>query len=223
MSRLSSNAAARTFDEEHVNAATHALGLAGALAGAAALLVSAWRHGGAWEIWGCALYATTLLATYAASTLSHVVRRPRPQHVCRTADQALIFLFIAGSWTSIAFAWLRNGPWWILHAAIWGVALFGFASKAVFCHRVNLGAVSAGLYLVLGWLPILAARPLTTALPVPLQAWLVAGGVCYTGGLIFFSLDHRIRYFHAAWHVLVLGGSGCHFLGILLYCTGAPL
>ena len=136
------------------------------------------------------------------------------------ADQAIIFLFIAGSYTPIALAWLRAQWWWYMHCAVWGVALFGFVSKAVFAHRVDSGSVSTLLYVVLGWLPMAAFWPMSHAVPLGLMGWLVAGGACYSAGMLFFTYDDRIRYFHAAWHLLVVAGSACHYLGILFYCTG---
>jgi len=206
--------------EEKVNAATHAAGLALGVAGAAVVICVAARRGGTWQICGCAIYAATLISVYFASTLSHALRAPGPRHAFRVADQALIFLFIAGSYTPVALAWLRGGPWWVLHGLVWGVAVAGFASKAVFAHRVQLGAVSTALHLVLGWMPIVAVGPLLAALPHGLLAWIVAGGLCYTAGTVFFRYDDRVRYFHAAWHLLVMAGSACHYLGILVYCTG---
>jgi hemolysin III len=208
--------------EELANAATHALGL-GLSIGAAVLLL--WRvsqFGGPWQVWGCSIYAATLVAAYAASTLSHMFRDPRLRDAYRTADQALIFLFIAGSFTPVAFAWLRSPPWWwLFHAVVWGVALIGFVSKAVFSHRVAIGTVSAVLYVLLGWSPLLVGNLVIAACPTDLLLWLLAGGVCYTTGILtFFRYDHRVRYFHAAWHVLVMAGSACHYLGVLFYCTG---
>jgi hemolysin III len=202
--------------EEVANAATHALGLVAAAAGALMVVLAAARRGDAWHVLACAVYAATLVGAYAASTLSHVARTPRWRHAWRIADQAIIFLFIAGSWTPFAVAHLRGGAWWVLHAAVWAIAAFGFVSKTLFAHRVRLGTVSTGLYVLQGWLPLFAAPHM----PFAPAAWLVAGGVCYTAGLGFFAYDHRIRYFHAAWHVMVIAGSACHFLGILLYCAG---
>ncbi|MEX0774982.1 MAG: hemolysin III family protein [Phycisphaeraceae bacterium] len=208
--------------DEKVNAATHAVGFFFGLAAAIMVVVTSARHGGTWEITACVIYAVTLLAAYAASTLSHLFHGPKKRHFFRITDQAVIFLFIAGSYTPIALAWLRGGPWWVLHGLIWGVALAGFASKAAFAHNVRMGAVSTALYLFLGWMPMMAVWPLINALPAGLMFWLVAGGACYTVGTIFFRLDQRIRHFHAAWHVMVLAGSACHFLGILFYCTAGP-
>jgi hemolysin III len=185
------------------------------------VLLAAVSRGGAWQRTGCAAYALTLVALHGASTLSHLFRRANLRHRFRVADQALIYLFIAGSYTPISFTWLRDGPWWALHALMWGVALAGFVSKVFFAHRVRLGSVSAGLYLLLGWMPAVAAWPIAAALPGGLVGWLVAGGLCYTAGIGFFRYDRRFRYFHAAWHVLVLAGGACHYFGVLIYCTEA--
>ena len=209
--------------EELLNAATHAAGLALAAAGAALLLAAVARQGEDWQRAACAAYAVTLVAAYAASTLSHVFKNPAARNAFRIADQAIIFLFIAGSWAPVAATWLRHGRWWAFHAALFTVALVGFLSKALFAHRVKMGTVSAALYLVLGWSPVLVAVPLVRACPMPLLHWLLAGGMCYTLGLLFFHFDDRVPYFHAAWHLLVVAGSACHYLGILHYCTAARL
>jgi hemolysin III len=208
--------------EELFNAATHAVGFALAVVGAVVLLWTAAQRAERWQFAACAIYSVTLVLTYAASTLSHVFKNPAARKTFRIADQALIFLFIAGSWTPVAATWLR-GPWWsALHAALWAVALFGFVSKALFAHRVAPGTVSAILYLVIGWSPVLVAKPVISACPVPLLLWLVAGGIFYTVGLIFFRYDSRVPYFHAAWHVCVIAGSACHYFGILNYCAVPP-
>lgn len=169
------------------------------------------------------MYSATLVATYLASTLSHLVHHPRARNAFRTADQALIFLFIAGSFLPVAFTWLRAPGWWVFHTAMWCVAIAGFLSKALFAHRVALGAVSAALYLLLGWSPVLVAKPLIATCPLPLLGWLLAGGVWYTAGLLFFRYDTRVPYFHAAWHVCVVAGSACHYTGILRYCATLSL
>jgi hemolysin III len=207
-------------DEEWANALTHAAGLALAVAGGATVISRVVLHGDPLQIAACILYALLLLATYAASTLSHVFRAPALRHALRTADQALIYLFIAASWTPMAVTWMRGGYWWMLHAAVWAAALVGFSQKAIFSHRVHYGSVSTGLYVLQGFLPLAAIGPLIRALPTGLLGWLLAGGVFYAAGLLFFRFDDRVRYFHALWHLLVIAGSACHYLGIFLYCTG---
>jgi hemolysin III len=212
--------AVTVHDEELVNAATHGVGLGCSLVAGVVLICTAARHGSAWHIWGCSIYAATLIAAYAASTLSHAFRRPGLRHAFRIADQAIIFLFIAGSFTPVALAYLNHGAWWILIGLVWGIALAGFLQKAVFAHRVQLGAVSASLYVLLGWLPVMATRPMISVVPLPLLLWILAGGICYSAGIIFFHYDNRVRYFHAAWHMMVIAGTTCHYIGNLIYCTG---
>lgn len=208
--------------EERLNALTHGAGFLLAVPAGLVLIARVQASGNSWQVAACGLYVATLVAAYGASTLSHVFRNPASRALFRTADQALIFLFIAGSWTPIAAAWLRGGAaWWAFHAGLWAVAVGGFLSKALFAHRVSMGTVSTALYLALGWSPVLVAAPLAHTLPTPLCLWLVAGGACYTLGLAFFQYDSRVTYFHATWHVLVVAGSACHYLGILNYCTAA--
>ncbi len=203
--------------EEVMNAVTHALGLALSVAASVLVILTATTHGGAWQITACAIYAATLIAAYTASTLSHVLRRPRTRHTMRIIDQAVIFLFIAGSYTPIALSYFREGPWWVLHSLIWAIALAGFISKAAFVRNVRSGDVTTKSYLILGLLPAIAFM----TLPWGMMLWLFAGGLCYMLGIVFFHYDHRVRYFHAVWHIMVIAGSACHFMGVLLYCTGA--
>lgn len=207
--------------EEKFNAATHALGLACGVAAGVFLVLVATRRGTAFQAAGCAIYVATLVAAYAASTLSHAFRSPRLTRTFRILDQALIFLFIAGTYTPVALTYLRGGHWWLLHGIVWGIALAGFVSKLAFEHRVELGAVSVTLYVLLGWIPVLATPFLLGVVPGRLMLWYLAGGLCYMAGIVFFTFDNRIRYFHAAWHLMVIAGSTLHFLAILAYCTAA--
>ena len=210
-----------SIDEEPLNALTHGIGFLLA-AGASLLLVgAAARRGGPWQVWGCFLYSLTLLGAYGASTLSHSAQGARLRHAFRIADQALIYLFMAGSYTPVALTYLRGQNWLALNLAVWGIALAGFVSKAIFSHRVHLGAVSVGSYVSLAAIPLLAARQLAHSLPTPLCLWFLGGDACYLLGILFFSLDHRIRYFHAAWHVLVIAGTFCQYAGIYGYCCGS--
>lgn len=182
-------------------------------------MIAVINNGSAWQVMGCAIYCVTMVSTYAASTLSHVYRRPSMRDFFRKADQSLIFLFIAGSFTPLALTWLSEGRWWWLTGGMWSVAMVGFFSKAVFSHNVHIGNVTTWLYVLVGWLPVLAIWPLYNVLPIGMFISLVAGGACYTLGLIFFHYDHRVRFCHTAWHLAVVAGSVCHYLGILIYCT----
>jgi hemolysin III len=174
-----------------------------------------WQHGDAWRIVGCMIYVASLVGVYAASTLSHSCKTPERKSFFRALDQGFIYLLIVATYTPLSLAYLRSGPWWILLAAMWVVALVGFFSKLFFFHRVD--AVSIWLYLALGWLPILSAAALVGVAPAPALWWMLIGGICYTLGTVFLMLDHHVTHFHAVWHLCVIAGSMCHFLAILLF------
>lgn len=212
--------AARLEREERMNCLTHALGALAGVVGMVYLLTVTAQRGDGWQMLACAIYASALVAVFVASALSHAFHQSRWRRLFRMIDQACIFLLIAGTFTPIATTYLRQGAWWILLAAMWAVALVGFASKAFFAHRVE--SVSTKLHLVLGWMPVLAAKPIILLAPAGLGVWMLAGGCCYSLGTIWLHNDHR-PYFHVVWHLLVIAGSACHFLAIWAYCTIAPL
>ena len=206
--------------EDRLNAVTHGLGLLLSLVGFQWLMSRAVQLGDTWQITGCAIYASALVAVYAASTLSHHFQHPRLRRLFRILDQAFIFLLIAGTFTPLSLSYLRGGAWWILFAAVWGIALVGFCSKAIFAHQID--AVSTALQLSLGWLPVTAVKPMLSVVPGGLLWWMFYGGMCYTVGTFFLQRDERVPYFHAVWHMLVIAGSACHFWGIYSYCAAAP-
>jgi hemolysin III len=200
----------RDAKEEFANALTHGAGVVLSLAGAAVLLCIC-SH---WAVTlACGLYALTLVATYAASSLSHGVQRPDWKHVLTVWDQGVIFLLIVGTYTPFLVAYLPTA--WTLPVLVllWGAALLGFASKVLVQHRVD-HTFSPVPYVALGWLPAMILMP---CVPIECMACLAVGGVLYTVGVIFLVLDHRVRYFHAAWHLFVLGGSACHYFVILAF------
>ncbi|HEV3023360.1 MAG TPA: hemolysin III family protein [Pirellulales bacterium] len=205
-------------DEETVNSITHGIGFVLSLAGAVWLMNTVIGRGNLLQCAGCGVFAASLVAVYAASTLSHVFRRPRLRRLFRIVDQAFIFLLIAGTYTGFAFTYLDKGPWWILTTLMWVIAWSGFVSKLVFAHRVE--SVSTGLHVVMGWLPVLCIKPITDAAPGASLWWMLAGGICYTAGTIFLSRDERVPYFHAVWHLAVIAGSACHYWAILQWCSG---
>ena len=205
--------------EELANRLTHAVGLALAIAGTTALVVSMSRYGDALQIVSVCVYSATLVALYAASTLSHSFERPRLRHFFRTVDQVCIFLLIAGTYTPISLTYLRHGYWWTIFIAIWGAALFGIFFKIFFSQLQNV-ALSA--YLMLGWMPAIAMRPIVEFMPAAAVAWVVAGGTCYTLGTLFLMRDERVPYFHAIWHVFVIAGSACHYWAVMRYMVPWP-
>lgn len=203
---------------EIANSITHGLGLALSLVAVAVLMIAA-RHCDFWQLLACGIYAATMVSVYAASTLSHIIQQPRLQHFFRMVDQGCIYLFIVGTFTPIAAAYLREGNWWILLSAMWTIALAGFFSKVVLVHRID--GASVAIPVLLGWMPLLGGRPMLELVPAVVVWWVVAGGVCYTVGTLFLMFDHRHRYLHAVWHLFVIAGSACHFWAILRYVVPA--
>lgn len=206
--------------EELVNTVTHACGLVLSLAAGALLITTAAARHDGWCVAGCAIYAASMTGVYAASSLSHGVRTAHLRRRFRILDQALIYLMIAGTYTPFGFTYLRGGNWWVLTAAMWLVAWAGFLSKTWFAYRIE--AATAWTYVLLGWLPMTALRPLLDTVPSGALQWMLAGGLCYTIGTVFLAQDMRVKYFHALWHLLVMAGSGCHFVAIYWYIARAP-
>ena len=207
------------IEDEIANSITHGIGLALALVGGVALVAFAARHGGARQIIGCSVFAATLVAVYTASTLSHVFQQPPARTLFRMLDQGCIYLLIAGTFTPLALVYLRGGWWWLLMAAMWTTAILGFLSKVVWAHRVE--AVSTALYVAMGWMPVVAAKPMIAAVPAGCL-WLMAlGGLCYTVGTLFLIFDRKALYLHAVWHILVIAGSAVHYYAILHYLVPA--
>jgi len=200
--------------EEVANCVTHALGFALSVLGTVILLRATVQYGNAWQMVGVSVYGATLVALYAASTLSHTFQRPRVRHFFRTMDQVCIFFLIAGTYTPIALTYLREGWWWALFIAIWGLALAGSFFKIFYTRLHN---VAVGAYVVLGWLPVLAIKPILAAMPVAALWWMLAGGILYTVGTLFLARDEQVPYFHAIWHLFVIAASACHFFAVLRF------
>jgi len=201
---------------ERLNSYTHLAGTVFATIGATVLVVLAARSGDVWKIVGCSTYATALLLLYGASTLYHSTRG-RAKAILRKFDHCSIYLLIAGTYTPFALVTLR-GPWgWTLFGLAWGLAAVGIAQEFVFGKGAR--RLSILIYLVMGWMGVAALGPLAAGLGVPGLAWLLAGGLLYTGGIVFYLLDERVRHFHGVWHLFVLGGSAAHFIAIAFYVT----
>ncbi len=211
-------AAAYTPREELANSLTHGLGAALSVAGLVLLVVSASRHGTAWHVVSSAIFGATLVLLYSSSTLYHSSRSERLKRLLQKFDHAAIFLLIAGTYTPFMLVTLR-GPWgWSLFGVIWGLALAGVVLK--FWHAGRFTVVSTLIYVAMGWLVMIALRPLMAALPAGGLRLLVAGGLCYTGGAGVY-LWHRLPYHHALWHLCVLGGSACHWAAVFFFVLPA--
>ncbi len=205
----------RSADEELVNAITHGIGLALAAVGSLVLMTGVAPLGNNRLTAGCAAYLFTLLAVYAMSTISHAVTQPKLRMLFRQLDQGFIFLLIVGTYTPFSLAYLHGAFWNLLLAFMWCFAMAGFASKAVFAHRIETGSIIP--YLVLGWMSIIALPTIWEAAPPQVFMLIFAGGLCYTIGTFFLLNDTKVRHFHAAWHLWVISGSTFHFMTLLLY------
>jgi len=203
-----------SFAEEFASTVTHGVGLAMSLTGLVVLVVLAALKGTAWHIVSCAIYGATLVLLYTASTLYHAVRSPRAKHVLRILDHGAIYLLIAGTYTPFTLVTLRGGLGWTLFGLVWGLALVGILFKVFHVGRFPI--VSMLVYLSMGWLVVIAWKPVLRTIPGGGIAWLVAGGLAYTAGILFYA-SHKLPFNHAIWHLFVLGGSVCHYVAVLLY------
>jgi len=211
---MSTQAKERLPPEEVANCATHGVGLALSVAGFVALVALAWAYGDAWHLASCGVYGASLVALYLASTLYHGARRPRAKQVFQALDHCGIYLLIAGTDPPFPLVTLR-GPWgWTLFGLVWGIALAGILFRVLFGTRYRPVAVAS--YVLLGWLCVVAVKPILELVPLGALAWIAAGGFAYTAGVFFFAAK-RIPHHHAIWHLFVLGGSICHYVAVLMY------
>lgn len=204
----------QSIGEEIANAVTHGVGLVASVAGLVAMIVAAVTRGDVWVVVACAVYGATLVVLYLASTLYHAFAATRAREVFRRIDHSAIYLLIAGTYTPFALVCLR-GPWgWSLFGVIWGLAVLGIVAKATLGQRWPI--LSTAVYILMGWLVIVAIGPVLRQVPGGALPWLVAGGLAYTGGVAFFAWE-RLRYAHAVWHLFVLAGSVCHYVAVVGY------
>ena len=198
--------------EEIANVLTHGAGAVASLVGAAVLVTVAALGGDAWKVVGSAVFGTTLVLLYTASTLYHAARSPVARARLKVLDHCAIYLLIAGSYTPFTLIGLRGGWGWSLFGVIWGLAVAGTVFKLFFTGRFP--RLSTAVYVAMGWLAVVAIGPMVQRLPAATLAWMVAGGLIYTAGTVFYH-SRRIPYAHAIWHLFVLGGSACHFAAVL--------
>ncbi|TXI50860.1 MAG: hemolysin III family protein [Lysobacter sp.] len=198
--------------EELFNALTHGLGATAALAGGAVLITLAALFGDAWQLTASIVFGVTLLLLYVASTLYHAIQHPVVKGRLKVFDHCAIYLLIAGTYTPFTLIGLRETVGWWLFAIIWALAIFGVIFKLFYTGRFEL--LSTLVYIAMGWLIVVAAKPAMQALDAWTFGWLLAGGVFYTLGTVFY---HRpsMRYSHAIWHMFVIGGSVCHYIAVM--------
>lgn len=206
----------QTLGEEIANSVSHGVALLAALVGAPFLLVSASQLN-VTNIVGAAVFAATMVLLYFTSTLYHALPAGRAKRIFLKLDHGAIYLFIAGSYTPFALGAL-GGPWgWTLFGLVWAMAALGITLKAF--DRLSHPWLSTGLYLAMGWIVLIAAVPLVERVATPGLVLLVAGGLAYTVGVVFFLLDSKMKYAHAVWHAFVAVGTGLHFFAVLDYAA----
>ncbi|HVB31487.1 MAG: PAQR family membrane homeostasis protein TrhA [Gemmatimonadaceae bacterium] len=210
----------QTLGEEIANSVSHGAGFLASVAALPLLVIAGARHHNAWQVVAGAIYASTLVLLYGASTLYHAVpARSHAKPVLRVVDHGAIYLLIAGTYTPFALGALR-GPWgWSLLGTIWTLALAGIVLKAGVGFKYP--RLSTAVYLLMGWLVVVAIHPLAVAVGPAGLAWLLAGGAFYTLGVLFYTRP-RMRYAHLVWHLFVLGGSACHLVAVAGYANGIP-
>jgi len=201
-----------TLQEERASALTHGVGALAALAGGAVLVALASVNGDGWQLAAAIVFSVCLLLLYIASTLYHAIQQPRAKSALKVFDHCAIYLLIAGTYTPFTLVGLRGEVGRNLFIAIWSLAAAGIAFKLFFTGRFKL--LSTAVYVAMGWMVLLAIKPVMAALDTWTFGWLIAGGVAYTLGTVFY---HRpsMRYSHAVWHLFVVAGSVCHYIAVL--------
>lgn len=211
---MTGNPEVQTLGEEIANAITHGLTAIAAVAGLVVLIVFAAGGGDPWRIVTFSIFGACLVILYAASTCYHAVRPGPLKNALRVLDHSAIYLLIAGSYTPFMLVSLR-GPWgWSILGVVWALAIVGTIYKLLCIGKWPL--FSVGLYIGMGWLAIIAIKPMLDHMPGGALAWLIAGGLAYTVGVIFYIWE-SLPYNHAIWHGFVSAGSVCHFLAVLWY------
>ncbi len=203
----------QTLGEEIANSVSHGVGFLGAVAVTPLLIIAAQRAGTA-AIVGASIFGATMMVLYLASTLYHAFPQSRTKRVFKILDHGAIFLLIAGTYTPFTLGILKGTWGWLLFGIVWGLAILGVVLKSV--GGAGTSKLSTGLYLAMGWLAVLAVKPLWQNMPAWGLFWLLAGGLMYSAGVIFFVAE-RIRYSHFVWHLFVMAGTACHVVAVLLY------
>ena len=203
----------QSFGEEIANSISHGAGFVAALIGTPILLVAAFDHRNSGFFAGTIVFAVTLLALYLGSTLYHAWPNTRTKALLRLFDHCAIFFLIAGTYTPFALGPLRGMIGSTMLGFVWALALFGVFVKATL-GTSRASKLAMALYLGTGWFALLFVRPVILAVPLSAILWLLAGGIAYTTGVLFF-VNERLRYSHFVWHLFVLTGSSCHFLAVL--------
>ena len=206
----------QSLGEELANSISHGIGLLAALAALPVLIVAALGRGGVAGIVGAAVFAMAAVLLYLTSTLFHALPESRAKRIFQILDHSAIYFLIAGTYTPFTLGVLRGTWGWTLFTIVWGLAVIGTVLKAFGGIRYN--TASTIVYLAMGWLVLIAAGHVWAVVPTWGIFWLLAGGIAYTAGAVFF-LAERIKYFHFVWHLFVVAGTACHFVAVLRYAA----
>ena len=203
----------QTLGEEIANSVSHGIGFLGAVAVTPLLIIAAIPYGAAATV-GSSIFGALMTVLYLVSTLYHAFPQNRAKRLFKIFDHGAIFLLIAGTYTPFTLGVLRGAWGWTLFGIVWALALFGVLLKSI--GGASSSNLSTALYLGMGWIAVLAAKPLWLSMPAWGLFWLIAGGVMYSAGVAFFVAE-RIRYSHFIWHLFVLAGTACHVVAVMLY------
>ena len=203
--------------EEIANSTSHGLALVAALVGTPYLIMHAARHGDARFVVGASVFAASMILLYLSSTLYHALPVGKAKRVFRVVEHSAIFLLIAGTYTPFTLGVLRGAWGWMLLGVVWCLAAVGVALKVF--NKGSHPILSTANYLMMGWLVVIAVDPVVARVPTTGLLWLIAGGVSYTAGVVFFALDSRLKYGHLIWHLFVMMGTACHYFAVLWYAA----
>ena len=198
--------------EEIANSSIHGIGFISALVGTPVLVEHALRHGELGYIIGTSVFAASMILLYLASTLYHALQRPELKSFFHQIDHLMIYLLIAGTYTPFTLGVLHGAWGWTLFGIIWGLATIGMVLRIL--KRMGHPVISTGMYLLMGWLMLVAAEPMYEKVSTQGLLWLLAGAASYTAGVYFYATDGRLRYGHSIWHLFVLGGTASHYLAV---------
>ena len=208
----------QTPGEELANSISHGVGLLASLIGCPFLVITAVRSGDPAFVVGSSIFSATMILLYLASTMYHALPHGKAKRVFNILDHSAIYLLIAGTYTPFMLGVLRGVLGWTILGVIWAMALAGVLLKS--CRRMSHPTLSTGLYLLMGWLIVIAIKPLYDGVQLAGVGWLAAGGLAYTAGVGFFATDTRLRYGHFVWHLFVMAGTACHYFTVLWHASG---
>jgi len=213
----SMHAVEQSRGEELANSISHAVGLVAALVATPFLILKAARHEDIFFLVGASIFAASMVLLYLSSTIYHALPTGMAKDVFRIIEHSAIYILIAGTYTPFTLGVLHGAWGWTLLGLIWGLAAAGVTLKVF--GKMSHPILSTSLYLLMGWLILVAINPLYARLPAAGLLWLVAGGLAYTLGVVFFATDSRLRYGHFIWHLFVMVGTTCHYFAVLWYAA----